>query len=68
MKTFLQVIVVGLVMAFMVGLIKGYLDLPTAHYSHSKQRIVAVEYADGSRVVNPSPQEIPRKYSQVLVK
>lgn len=68
MKVFLQVIFVGLVMAFAVGLIKGYLDLPTVHYSHSKQRIVAVEYADGSKVTNPKLEEIPRKYSQVTVK
>ena len=68
MKAFVQLVFVGLVISFVTGLLKGYLDLPTAHYSHSQRRIVLVEYADGSKVKDPTPKEIPQKYSQVIVK
>lgn len=67
-KALIQGIFVMLVVAFVMGMIKGYLDLPTVHYSHSQQRIVLVEYADGSKVANPTPREIPQKYQQIQVK
>lgn len=68
MKLMIEGIVVLLVVAFCLGLVKGYLDLPTVYYSHSKQQVVAVQYADGSRVTNPSPREIPEKYQRIQVK
>jgi hypothetical protein len=68
MKALVQLIFAALVLTFCAGLLKGYLDLPTAHYSHSQRRIVLVEFADGSKVKDPHPEEIPQKYSQVIVK
>lgn len=68
MKLFIQGIIVMLVFAFVLGMANGYLDLPIAHYSHEKGRIVKVEYADGSKTLNPSPEQIPKKYSQIEVK